>query len=355
MAMRETGKGAPDPKLDAEEADELAASFKPAWDVEEPGEKTLAEEDVKTAVSPPPNGAKSTDPMPAPAIVASPVISIGNGASAVAAPAAPRPAADQLPSSVATTLGNPSLQDVAKKAAAAYDAAGPMRAPIESGEPLDADQVIEVAPAKAKAVASSADAATLPVGNKTPSVPPKAPPAAAKKPASSSKVAADPFKKAPVAIAAPADASDEYPVVKKSKNWIYIAVGLGIAIGVGGVVKFAMSDDPPPAKTATTATAAPPPPKEDIPPPPPKDEVTTPSTATVAAATTTAPAPAPEPSPAKDPVVAPTPPPRAAPVQPSRPAPVAAAPAPRPRPAPVSPPKTPTKSSGGGIVRDTPF
>ncbi|HEY8079254.1 MAG TPA: hypothetical protein VIF62_34215, partial [Labilithrix sp.] len=55
MAMQQSGKqpAAPgsDPKLSADDADELAANFKPAWEVDEPADNTIDTNDVPTIVT----------------------------------------------------------------------------------------------------------------------------------------------------------------------------------------------------------------------------------------------------------------------------------------------------------------
>lgn len=353
MTLQGDGRdGAPDAKakLDLDEAENLAASFRPAWEVEE---------------------------------------------EAATAPAAPA-ATTQFQGST----GSPALGPVDPKGATlAFDA----RPAMPSAEALDSANVIEVAPAVPDF------AKTMPLAQPAPAVDPhrtqaasdnRIPQAQVAKPSSvppaGGVAQADPFRPAPSSMGskpppasrapsvrpavparpAPRPASsvstDELEALmppKRGKGTMFAVVGVGIAIAMGLFLKFALTDDPPPTKTnvssSTNGPALGPAKTADIPPPPTPDEMPT--------APATPPAKASEPKPvepapvvaaggaAAEPKPAPKavePAPRPTPVREPRPTsrPVAAAPAPAPAPKPApEPPKTAPKAPPGGIVRDNPF
>jgi hypothetical protein len=172
-------------------------------------------------------------------------------------------------------------------------------------------------------------------------------------------VAADPFA-APRTRQKIPDGTEELAALvakKPGKNYVFVAIGLGIAIGVGVFLKFALSDDSSRDTKSTTASQptalAPLTPTNEIPPPPPKEDLPASPAAPVAKAD-------PPPQPA-----APTPPPHHDPPPQPRtvavaPPPRAAAPPPRAAAAPPAPPPRPAAKPGaggasGGIVRDNPF
>ncbi len=323
--MQQSGKhpAAPgsDPKLDADDADELAANFKPAWEVDEPGESTIDTNDVPTIVTqgdaPTMTAVTQVNGSNGPAIVAMPVVSIGSPA-----PDPPR-------------------------------VAEPVRAPEPSSEAIEPDAVIEMQPAQAAMAFSKTQ--PMPPSQKPVSRPPPAPAAApmSAKPRSAP-VSRDPFAAAAKPIRPPIE-SDDFAVPKKSgKGWVYVVVGLLVAVGAGGIVKFYLTPEAPkdsPPQNVAVPTAA----KEDIPPPPAKDETPTAPATTAAKVDPPPPEPAKAAPPPPQPVTPPpAPPPRQQPVaarggggggmvrQP-------------PPPAPAPAPKTPPKPPGGGIVRDSPF
>jgi nicotinate-nucleotide--dimethylbenzimidazole phosphoribosyltransferase len=310
MAMQQSGKGAAsgsdaNPALTEDKADEIAASFRPSWDVDE--------NEVATVVGPPPADLVENT---APAVTASPIVMAG---------------------------GTVDVRDAEP-----------------SSEMIEPEQVLDVAPAPRPAPAPpAAGGATLPLGAAVtaPAAPapaalpapaakpaPAAVPAPAAKPASTAR--SGNVKSAPVPIASPAadpfreDSSPDFVVPKKSKGLVYVVVGLGVAAGLGLILKFTMGgDDTAKTAPAPTQAAQPAPTKEEIPPPPPPKEEPA-STTTVANA-----------EPAKaEPAKAEPPPPR--PVAASRPAPPPRAPKPA---APKSEPKTAPKPASGAIVRDNPF
>ena len=192
-----------------------------------------------------------------------------------------------------------------------------------------------------------------------PAAPPSRPPPPAQAPFAAPAFAAPAPQQRPVApVFRPqhgmADESIQIPAsLTKSNRGLFI--GLAVAVAAAAlvfVVHGAMSSDDTPATTAPTATAAaavattaapspipPPPPVAAIPPPPPV--AATPPPPPVTATPPSAPVATPQPATV-------TPVRNAAPVHA----------APRPAPPPPhrpAPPKSPTKPSGGGIVRDVPF
>jgi hypothetical protein len=338
--MTMQGKSAPAelPSLDIAEAEHAATAIRPSWDVEEP----TVNVSVPTV--------RAFAPMTSePAVVASPVIAVGTAPEPPAPAPAPAPAAPAAPKpAVSTQLG---ISPAAAAVVAAANAAA--RAPAPSAEAIDSANVIEVvppAPETAPLPSSSvaANAVTLASAMKAELSPTGASAGGgAKEPLAVA--APDPFRNVP---AAPKSEDDLAFVVKKRspKTMIFGAIGVVTILGAGLVWKLASAPNAPPARPSTSAAVGPavPTPTDDIPPPPPKEEEPAPK-----AAAAPTPPPAPEP-PAPAPTHAPThahaaktpePPPR----------PVAAAPAPRPRATPVPAPKSPPKSVGGGIVRDSPF
>lgn len=326
-------------KLDFDEADQLAASFRPAWEVEE-------------------------EPAPAPAAATQILGSAGSTAPGVGA---------VDPKGV--TLPLETKQD--------------FRPPAMSTEALDSSNVLEVAPAvPANTTLPLPTTAGPNDPNRTqPAKPASIPPA---KPASippASAAQRDPFAPAPTSMPRTASASARPPAAapaavrpaprpasavstdeldalmpkRSNKGLVLGAVAVAVLAGVGFLVKLGMSDDAPAdkGKTTTSATATASPgttkPAADIPPPPSPDEMPAPAKPTeTAAAKPAEPAPkAAEPAPkaaepAPKPVAVREP---ARPSAVSRPAPVAKEPPPAAAPSPKTPPKAP----GGGIVRDSPF
>lgn len=283
------------PKLTAEQADELAASFRPAWDVED--------------------DALKSDPA----------------------------GADEPTNIVAVPTVRPSEASLAPLAES-------------SREAIASANVLEVASAPAPAVAlapppparQSGFPTTAPFGPRIPTP-------------------------MPAAIATGAGLStDELNALvprKSSKGYLFVAIGIGIAVGLGALLKFALSDDAPATPAALSQPASKPAtPTNEIPPPPPPTEA-----ATAKAAETNPVAAEPKAGAADNvtskPVVAEhhetTPKPferRDTMLKAAAPEPRAAAarpeprPMPRPAPAPApAPPKTPPKPAGGAIVRDNPF
>lgn len=313
-------------KLDLDEADQLAASFRPAWEVEEE--------------APPAMNAASTQILGSGAGVPAPGPVDAKG---VTLPLGVRPAA---PSAEALDSAN-----VIEVAPAVAPAAPPAPAALNKTVPLAASPVADdpnrTQPAKPVSASPKAIAQPDPFGPAPSALRSSRPPAAA----------------APVPIRRPVSAvsTDELDAMmpkKSKKGLVFGIVGVGIAVGLGLFLKFALSEDPPPAKSSTTSAAPTTPANEpaknaDIPPPPSPDEMPAPTAAAKPATKpeTTKPAEAaPSPKPveaAPKPAVAV----RETPKPASRPAPAAA---PQPKAAP-EPPKTAPKPPQGGIVRDSPF
>jgi hypothetical protein len=330
--------------LDLDEADRLAASFRPAWEVEE----DAVEHDAITVTGAP----SAAD-------------------------------AESMTAKVASAAVDP------KGAMVAMDTQVDLRVFPTGSQTLDSERVREAArsgavadkttPLSASAVPASRPASVPP---KAASVPPKAasvPPKAASVPPKASQVAADPFKpvtpstrpqrRAASAVASAAGTEELAALVSRrsNKGLVFGVVGVVAVIGVGLFLKFAMSDDgasrPAPASTSANAAntaatnangatrgAA------EIPPPAPADEVPTkadPAKAAEPAKTEPAKTEPAKTEPAKT-EPAKTEPVKAEPVK-------AVAPKAGPRqavappPPPLPAPKTAPKPTSTGIVRDNPF
>lgn len=325
------GSGA-NPSLDPDAAEELAASFRPAWEVDE--------EQAPEGAAP---------------------------ATAAPAPEAPKPATSVSKSTVIglqpTTLPEPAKPE--EPAAPRVVVASVPPAPVT----LESSALVEAAPSEPVAPPAPKTAPLLDTTTKASPKKPSDPIPESQKAtiASSAKagpvaVAADPFAAPAVKRTTKAipDGTEELAALvakRPAKNYVYVAAGLGIAIGLGLFLKFALSDDEPTPSTVSTQspTIAPMTPPNEIPPPPPKEEV---------AAT---PAPAPEtkaetktePKAETKKETAPTPPPprtEPAPRTAAAVAPPRTPAAPRPPPPPPRPAGKPGTGGGsGGIVRDNPF
>jgi len=294
--------------ISTEDAEKLAASFRPSWEMDESstaiGPAVLSPEEMKLLT-----GDDSPVPDAAPAPVA---------AAPAPAPPAPAPAPAAPPPAPAPAVDSP--------------------AHLGKTLPL--------------AMVSPAANLVPPQTRSAPPPPMAAPPAR------------DPFASRPSASASAAN-SGEFAVPKKgnSKAIVFAAIGVGALVGVVLGIRFVTSgDDKPKATTTsagvqTTATA------REIPPPP-----DVPSTAQAEGAKADPPkADPPKADPPKaDPPKA-DPPPKATAAAPKAPdppkvaahtpdppkgKPTAAAPPPPPPPATQ---KAPPKSTPGGIVRDNPF
>lgn len=400
MTLQQGGKGSAGvaSSLSDDQADQLAASFRPAWDVDG-GDDDLppAVPSVKVAPAPavPVIAATSAAPAPAPAAPAAPAPGVAGAVSG--APArkvspnqtmigiAPPPANLLVDSSPA-----PAVQSAAPSATNASDVT----------QQIDAANILEVVAALPPDSAGKTLKLPAQKGTSTPPPAPKAAPkgspkadaskkngakteaptstkADASKPNSTrptSPVAeqADPFRAKPV----PAMATTElHALVPKRSNKGFIIGGVVVAAAVviGLAMRSGSSDAPKPHTETAQRVIGPAPTTNDIPPPPEKDEPSgtpqvtqvTPSSpvapsvpaATAAkldapskpVATTAAAIPADH----RETVTAPKSP------EPTR---VAAAPAPKPQAkAAAAPPSLPPaskpsqKSSSGGIVRDNPF
>lgn len=312
------GSGA-NPSLDDKAAEELAAAFKPAWEVDdEQGE-------AEPVAAAPPEADTEARPPPAQSI------------------------------SKATMMG---LQPMG-----APEAAPAKKVDLNKTMPLDSAGV-----ASPRVVVASPSTPHEPVAPPAPKTTPLLDSHSMRKssrPRVSSApvaVAADPFaapRAAPRGKPMPEATEELAALVAKrpAKNYVFVAMGVGIAIALGVFLKFALSDDT--AKPTTTAGAqptslAPLTPTNEIPPPPAKEDLPPSPPAPVAKADPppqpAAPTPAPPPPRVDHPpphAVAAVPPPRVA-----APPPRAAAP---PAPPPRSAAKPGTGGGSGGIVRDNPF
>ena len=394
----EAAAGSIKPAWDAGDSDAAADGFTPSWGAEGDDGATTAVVDVNAeaqtvSVEVPPGVL-----VPSPSIVIRPVISIGAPTpDSKPEPAPPAhvtvPVGSLAPVSGATVLGmSPAAQAIvaaenarlagsidvtqrmapfASAASTAPVSASPQstrlggispeaaaivaaaneafRAPLPTMQ-LDSSSFIETAKSvpSAKAPSFKPPPPFAPivsaVPDKTPSTAPTK--AASKFPSAASAQAApfavkDPFKSPSLP---PAEAFyDDLPMKKKASPVLFVAIGAVALIGIGVVAKLAIGggDDATKPVPSTLTHSTPAPPTNDIPPPPPVDEVTPPSGTTTAAAKTTEPAKVPEPAShaAKAPTYVAHP---------------AAAPPPAAKPA-GAPPKSPPKTPGGGIVRDSPF
>jgi hypothetical protein len=363
MTLRDHDKGntsgpGDEPRLDLEQAEQLAASFRPAW------ETHGYEEDVPAA-----GDANATTAVPA--VVGAPVVLAGD----------PKAAADAEPVVVPAPRSNgkkkrsrtmPGVAPPPEGSASTAESKDGARLPAPSSEALDSSSVIEAVPAAPATEPLPVERRKAPPVKSTSKAKPSAD-GTVKMPASR----AAPQKPVPVAVhgdpfrarAASSDPGTEelraLVAGRPGKKMVYGAVAVGLAAVVGLLIHLSGEDPEAPAPAAKTATTAPTEtaaaramPTEDIPPPPsketlaeapPKAETATP--APTPAPTPRAPAPAPiQPVAAK---AAPTPRPTAAP-KPTTPRTVAATPPRAPKPAPPTP-KTSPKPASGGIVRDNPF
>jgi hypothetical protein len=371
MAMQDTGKrsaggSGANPALDADQAEQLAASFKPAWDIEEPDESTSVDAAMPGVVA-----AANADAtlQGAPAVVVSHVITVvpSENGNIHEAPTVVRPvlaAEQEVPTAV-----RPAVQSTQELDSAALIEVVPPAAPAPPVPPpaavVDMSRTIRMDPPPPPPPATSKAEARQP--------PPKTPPPRSQQPQSLSAPRTAPMMqtakpKIPIQDPFAAKASsfdDDIVVPKKSGKGLVIGiVAVAVLGGAGAFVKFGMTGDEPAKKAESTQTAAPPATTQDIPPPAPKDDTPPPATT----ATTTPPAKAADntTATATPPPAPPTPPP-AAPAghpSPSRdtttahadPGRGASHPAHPPSPPPAPPaPKAAPKSTAGGIVRDTPF
>lgn len=294
--------------ISTEDAEKLAASFRPSWEMDESstaiGAAVLSPEEMKLLT-----GGDSPVPVP-------------DQPTAAAAPApAPAPPAPAPP--------------------AASPAAPTIDSPAHLGKTLP--------------LAMVSPAANL-VPPQTRSAPP--PPMAAPQ-------ARDPFASRPAASASAAN-SGEFAVPKKggSKAIVFAAIGVGALVGVVLGIRFVTSSDDKPKATTTSAGVQTTATAREIPPPP---DVPSTAQAESAKADPTAKADPPKADPPKaDPPKADPPkataaapkapdPPKVAAHAPDPPKGKPTAAAPPPPPPPTATQKAPPKSTPGGIVRDNPF
>lgn len=290
--------------------------------------------------------------------------------------------------SVATQLGGISPEAAAVVAAANAASAAAARTPASSSEALDSSSVIEVsappeptktAPLPGAPGSSSktvaADAAAK-AEHATPAkvTPPAAAPAANElaRPRRSDPpipiAAADPFRDAPVAK--PSDPDLSFVKKRSSKSVALVALGAVALVGIGLYAKLSSSGEEASPSTPKAAQLGPAPesPEDDIPPPPSKDELAATPVATAVSPAEESPEPSPKPEPPAAHAKTEPSPKAAAPAAHAKterppktetPKTVAAATPPKPKPAKAAPapasPKTAPKSTGGGIVRDSPF
>jgi hypothetical protein len=229
-------------------------------------------------------------------------------------------------------------------------------AEMEAARPVKS----EIAPALAPPPPAFAPAPAFAAAPPPAPVPPPPPPVIAAAPARPvARPAPAPALQRPDPARFTASDSIEIPV-RKSNKPLFLGIGAAVALALAVLgIRAATSSDASPAQSTTASISAHDEPR--IPPPPaPGETPAATTTAATAAPKAAAAAPTTPPPPA---AAAPTH--VAAPPTPAAPTRAAAPPPPRPQPAPRTPeprtprppptPKTPPKPAGGGIVRDVPF
>lgn len=369
MAMQGKSTSSDTPSLDVAEAEQAASAFRPAW-----GDEAWEIPPTSTDIAAP-----TAAPIEAAAIVATPVIALGEAdtrestatETKPAPPAPPKPttktqlglispevAAIAAAANAANAKRGPSASEMMTLVGMSLDAAGATTT-ASAAEALTSDAIIEVVPAVSAAATIEPSRSTFP--SSAPAPPTKSPPATTIEKTADAPfplTSADPF---PSVVPAAEPSVDDLALATKrpSKNLLYAGIGGVALIAMGLLVKLASPSDtaaPDPAPTALKPAA--PSPTNDIPPPPPKDEEAT--EAVPAVKGTEAPTRAATEAPAAKTHDVPThatptatakahEPPRATTS-------TAAARSPdAPRATTPAAPKAPPKSTGGGIVRDSPF